>query len=77
VTIRATEKWFRLCIVEEAGRVRTVEELKRYAFGDNVRDHATLPGPLFRAMMVWVEDVGSWGLIFNGTYFHLSKCLSE
>jgi acyl carrier protein len=77
VTIRPTEKWFRLCIVEEAGRVGTVEELKRYAFGDNVRDHATLPGPLFRAMMVWVEDMGSWGLVFNGTYFHLSKCLSE
>jgi acyl carrier protein len=70
VTIRAIEKWFRLCIVEENGSVKTVEELKRYAFGDNVRDHATLPGPLFRAMMVWVEETGSWGLVFNGTYFH-------
>lgn len=71
MTIRPTEKWYNLCIVEEDGRVKTVEELKRYAFGDDIRDHATLPGPLFRAMIVWVEETESWGLVFNGTCFHL------
>jgi hypothetical protein len=34
-----------------------VEELKRFAFNDALLDHATLPGPLFRAMMVYVKEM--------------------
>jgi hypothetical protein len=49
--------------------VRTVEELKRFAFNDSLRDHATLLGPLFRAMMVYVKETSSMAVVFNGTYF--------
>jgi hypothetical protein len=46
-----------------------VEELKRFAFNDALLDHATLLGPLFRAMMEYVKETNSMALVFNGKYF--------
>jgi hypothetical protein len=69
VTIRPTQNWFDHCIISENAMVGTVEELKRFVFNDSLRDHASLPGPLFRAMMVHVKEKSSMALVFNGTYF--------
>jgi hypothetical protein len=69
VIIRPTDKWFDQCIISENEAVRTVGELKRFGFNDPLRDHASLPGPLFRAMIVHVEETNSMALVFNGTYF--------
>lgn len=68
VIIRSTDKWFGKRITSENDTVGTVEALKRFAFNDPVRNHATLPGPLFRAMIVHVQETNSMGLGFNGTY---------
>ena len=46
-----------------------MEELKRFVFNDALLDHATLPGPLLRAMMVYVKKTNSMALVFNGKYF--------
>lgn len=67
VTLRHDQKLFEH-VVKAAGTVRTAEELQQLAIDCPEPDRALLPGILFRALIYTVEETGTVGLIYIGTY---------
>lgn len=67
VTIRQTKKILDQCIVDH-DTVRTLEDLKRLVMRYPYKNHAMLPGPLFRAIIVYVEETKSAAVITNCKY---------
>lgn len=67
VTLRHDQKLFEH-VVKVAGTVKTVEELRQLAINCPEPDRALLPGILFRALIYTVEETGTVGLAYIGTY---------
>lgn len=63
VTVNAVEELWNLCLIDH-GSVRSREMVQQLAVEYPFRDHATEPGPLFRALLVDVEETGSAAMIF-------------
>ncbi|GIJ85595.1 hypothetical protein Asppvi_004454 [Aspergillus pseudoviridinutans] len=64
VTIRQNQKFLDQCILDY-GTVNTLKDLERITMDYPFKDHAMLPGPLFRALVVFVQEVNSAAVITN------------
>ena len=65
VTLRQTKKLLDQCLLDH-GTVRNLEDVKKIVMRYPYKDHTTLPGPLFRGIIVFVEEIQSAALIANG-----------
>lgn len=55
-------------IIQSGETVKTVEEFKKIPFKYPFPKHATFPGPMFRVVIYYVEELKSSAFIFNGSY---------
>ncbi|KAI9925101.1 hypothetical protein MW887_006509 [Aspergillus wentii] len=62
VTIGQTKSFLDRCI-SDYGVINTMDEVKSMVLNYPFRDHALLPGPLFRAMIAFVPEINSHVLI--------------
>lgn len=65
VTLKPSQKLMDI-VIEDAGSVKTVEELKNIALKYPFPKHATFPGPLIRMLLYDVEETKSCGFVVNG-----------
>lgn len=65
VAIRQDKKLFDL-VIQDEGTVETVEELSMIPLKYPYPEHALFPGPLFRALIYYVEETKSAAVITNG-----------
>lgn len=63
--LRPSKELFQKCI-QSHGAVKSLVQLADLAVNYPDWDHATVPGPLFRALVVDVEGLACKGIIFNG-----------
>lgn len=70
VTLRHDQKLFEH-VVKVAGAVKTVKDLRQLAITYPEPYRALLPGILFRALIYTVEETGTVGLVYNGTYLDM------
>lgn len=66
VTMRQTREILDKCIMDY-GTVDTVEDVRKIARHYPFKDHSMLPGPLFRALIVFVRETKSAAAIMNST----------
>jgi hypothetical protein len=55
-------------VIEEAGSVKTAEDLKAVAFKYPYPMHARYPGPLIRFLLYEIEDTKNCGFLINGKW---------
>lgn len=60
-------------VIEDAGSLKTLEELEALTLKYPYPRHATFPGPLFRALIYYVEESESYAVLYNGTYLRSSR----
>lgn len=65
VAVRQDKKLFDV-VIQDEGTVKTVEELSAVALKYPYPEHALFPGPLFRALLYYVEETKSAALVTNG-----------
>jgi hypothetical protein len=53
-------------VIQSGKSVKTVEEFRKIPFKYPFPSHATFPGPLFRAVIYYVEELKSCAFVFNG-----------
>jgi hypothetical protein len=53
-------------VIEHGGTLKTVDELKVLTLKYPQPKHATYPGPMFRTLIYYIEDIKNYGLVFNG-----------
>lgn len=66
VTVKPSPQLWSACLIDH-GRVQTRQEVQQLAIDYPFREHATEPGPLFRCLLVDVEDTGACAMVFYGT----------
>jgi hypothetical protein len=67
VTMKHDRKLLEL-VIQSGESVKTVEEFKKIPFNYPFPSHATFPGPMFRAVIYYVEELKSSAFVFNGGY---------
>jgi len=65
VIMRQNKRLLEQCILNY-GTVDTLEELRSVTMNYPFKDHAKLPGPLFRCLVVFVRETNSAALVTNG-----------
>jgi hypothetical protein len=69
VTLRPSQKLMDT-VIEDAGSVKTTEDLKNMPFKYPYPMHARFPGPLIRFLLYEIEDTKKCGFLINGkSYF--------
>lgn len=63
--VRHTDAFLDQCITDY-GKIKSLDDLKKMALKYPCPDHAMFPGPLYRALIVEVEETQSAAFIFNG-----------
>lgn len=79
VAIRQDKKLFDI-VIQDEGTVETVEELGAIPLKYPYPQHALFPGPLFRALIYYVEETKSAAVITNGMsneFFHRCPMLTS
>lgn len=64
VVVRHSDEFLDQCLLDY-GNVKTVDDLKKIAFKYPYPDHSMFSGPLYRALIVEVEEAQSAGFVFN------------
>ena len=64
VAVRQDNKLFDV-VIQDEGTVKTLEELSAVPLKYPYPDHALLPGPLFRALLYYVEETKSAAVVTN------------
>ena len=59
-------------IVQDGGVVKNLDDLKALPLKYPHHRHATFPGPMFRALLYYVEETKSSAVLFNGIAPRLS-----
>lgn len=67
VTIKPSDKLWDLCILDGKG-VKTVADVQQLAIDHSHRDRAKIPGPLFRCLVVHVEETNSAAMVMYREY---------
>ena len=67
VVVHQSDEFLDQCILN-FGKVKTVNDLKNIAFKYPHRNHAMFPGPLYKALLVEIEDCQTSGFVFNGWF---------
>lgn len=67
VAIRQDKKLFDI-VIQDEGTVKTVEELGSIPLKYPYPDHGLFPGPLFRALIYYVEETKSAAVITNSMF---------
>jgi hypothetical protein len=75
VAVRQDKKLFDI-VIQDEGTVKTVEELSAVPLKYPYPDHALFPGPLFRALLYYVEETKSAALVTNCMLRQTIKCCS-
>lgn len=65
VTIRHSRKVLNECNLNY-GTVDSLEQLRRITMNYHFKDHAMVPGPLFRCLVVFVQETNMAAVITNG-----------
>lgn len=65
VTLRTGGKLWDLCLLDH-GSVKTPADVQQLAINYPFRDHAKAPGPLFRCLIVYVEETKSAAMVMYG-----------
>ncbi|KAJ5121351.1 uncharacterized protein N7515_009312 [Penicillium bovifimosum] len=71
VTLRRNKTTLDRCIVDY-GTVETLQDLRFITMNYPFKDHAMLPGPLFRALIVFVRETNSAAVVTNGKFSSVS-----
>jgi hypothetical protein len=69
VSIRQNQKFLDECILEY-GTVNTLKDLESITMDYPFKEHAMIPGPVFRALIVFVQEVNSAAVITNSEALH-------
>ena len=72
ITMKPQKKLYDQILIEE-GSIASVEELQRLAMEYPHRKHSTFPGPLFHALIYYIEDIKSAGLVYYGKFQNQSR----
>jgi hypothetical protein len=64
VTIRQNQKFLDQCILDY-GTVDSMRDLESITMDYPFKEHAMIPGPVFRALVVFVQEVKSAAVITN------------
>ncbi|KAI9826481.1 MAG: hypothetical protein M1819_007330 [Sarea resinae] len=67
VTVSNTKELLDQCILDH-GVVDTLEDVRNITMHYPYKDHAMLPGPLFRAITVFVKETKSAALVYNASH---------
>lgn len=70
VLIKQSRETLDRCIID-CGEVQGMEDVKRTAMIYPFKDHAKLPGPLFRALILYVQEMKSAVAITNSMFFSM------
>jgi hypothetical protein len=65
--IRPSDRWFKLVVTERKEAVATADELRTLCLNDQQLDFAAAPGPLFRAIIVPIQEGGT-GLVYQAQH---------
>jgi hypothetical protein len=65
ITMRHSHKVLDECILDY-GTVDTLAQLRKLTMNYPFKDHAMLPGPLFRCLVVFVQETNTAAVITNG-----------
>jgi len=65
VTLKPSDKILGLCLLDY-GSVKTTADVQQLAIDYPFRDHAKAPGPLFRSLIVHVEETKSAAMVMYG-----------
>ena len=65
VTLRTSDKLWDLCLLDH-GSVKTAADVQQLAINYPFRDHAKAPGPLFRCLILDVEETKSAAMVMYG-----------
>lgn len=65
VTLKPSAKLWELCILD-FGSVKTAAEVQQLAIRYPYGEHATAPGPLFRCLIIYVEETKSAAMVMYG-----------
>ena len=65
ITMKQSKKFLDQCITN-LGTVETMGDVRRLTMNYPYKDHAMVPGPLFRALVVFVKEKNSAAVIYNG-----------
>jgi len=65
VTFKPSDKLLGLCVLDH-GSVKTAADVQQLAIDYPCRDHAKAPGPLFRCLIVYVEETKSAAMVMYG-----------
>jgi len=65
VTLKLSDKLLGLCLLDH-GSVKTTADVQQLAVDYPFRDHARAPGPLFRCLIVHVEETKSAAMVMYG-----------
>jgi hypothetical protein len=65
VAVRQNKKLFDI-VIQDEGTVKTVDELSAIPLKYPYPYHALFPGPLFRALIYYVEETKSAAVVTNG-----------
>jgi len=76
VVVRQTDAFLDQCIVDY-GSVKTVKDLKNLALKYPHPNHAMFPGPLYRALIVEIEDGQTSGFVLNGEFTSRQRAICE
>jgi hypothetical protein len=71
VSIRQNRKFLDQCILEY-GTVNTLKDLESITMDYPFKEHAMIPGPLFRALLVFVREINSAAVITNSEALHFT-----
>ena len=65
MTLRTSGKLWDLCLLDH-GSVKTLVDVQQLAINYPFGDHAKAPGPLFRCIIVYVEETKSAAMVMYG-----------
>lgn len=66
-TMRQSKSFLDRCI-QDYGTVDTLQDIRQLTMHHPFKDEVKLPGPCFRALIVFVRETNSAALITNGTF---------
>ena len=65
VTLKPSSRTWDLCLLDH-GSLKTSADVQQLAIDYPMKDHARAPGPLFRCLIVHVEETGSAAMVMYG-----------